>query len=95
MLTVQRLAKTPAIAMGTRSALKKWQGKLLRSSWAASARAAAFSAGGDGGGGLLVGTWAITAAADAKLGFAIWQSQNGKHQVPAIIDNQHVLGGQR
>ena len=33
--------------------------------------------------------------AAVTLGFAIWQSQKGKHQVPAIIDNQHVLGGQR
>jgi hypothetical protein len=33
--------------------------------------------------------------AAVTLGFAIWQSQKGKHQVPAIIDNQHVSGGQR
>jgi hypothetical protein len=32
--------------------------------------------------------------ASVTLGFAIWQSQKGKHQVPAIID-QHTLGGQR
>jgi hypothetical protein len=32
--------------------------------------------------------------AAVTLGFAIWQSQKGKHQVPAIID-QPVLEGQR
>jgi hypothetical protein len=29
--------------------------------------------------------------AAVTLGFAIWQSQKGKHQVPAIIDNQRAL----
>jgi hypothetical protein len=28
--------------------------------------------------------------AAVTVGFAIWHSQKGKHQVPAIIDNQHV-----
>jgi hypothetical protein len=36
-------------------------------------------------------TVALIGAA-VTLGFAIWQSQKGKHQVPAIIDNQHVFG---
>jgi hypothetical protein len=33
--------------------------------------------------------------AAVTLGFAVWQSQKGKHQVPAIIDNQDVLRGRR
>jgi hypothetical protein len=33
--------------------------------------------------------------AAVTLGFAIWQSQKGRHQVSAIIDTQHALGGQR
>jgi hypothetical protein len=33
--------------------------------------------------------------AAVTLGLAILQSQKGKHQVPAIIDTQHALGGQR
>src|SRR5262249_60694459 len=49
VLTFQQLAETPTIPIGTRGALKKTQGKLLRSSQAASGRAVAFSAGGDGG----------------------------------------------
>ena len=36
MLTFQQLAETPTIPMRTRSALKKTQGTLLRSSWASS-----------------------------------------------------------
>jgi hypothetical protein len=33
--------------------------------------------------------------AAVTIGLAIWHSQKGKTQGPAIIDNQHVSQGQR
>jgi hypothetical protein len=42
-----------------------------------------------------VGIAVAVVGAAVTLGFAIWHSQKGKQQVPAIIANQHVLRGQR